>query len=87
MPVFNSICANDEPRLSFNSGPTVSAPSHPGGARPGEGWRDGPGSAGPACVQVHSCVHCLTRAEMLHVSCCHMAHLFSQTTAAPLCRD
>lgn len=36
---------------SLPSGQAVSAPSHPGGARPGQGWRYGPGAAGAAPVQ------------------------------------
>lgn len=37
--------------LSAASGQAVSAASHPGGARPGQGGRHRAGPAGPACAQ------------------------------------
>lgn len=51
--------------MCLDSGQAVPSPSHPGGARPGEGWHDDPGSAGSASIKTHPPVSCLTRARML----------------------
>lgn len=46
-------------------GQAVSAPSHPRGARPGEGGCDRSGPAGSVHTEAHPAVRCLTQAWML----------------------
>lgn len=63
--------------VSVDSGQTLSAPPHPGGAWPGDGRRDGPSSAGPACIQVCAPVVHLMGVETIQVSFSLTAHLCS----------
>ena len=54
--------------MCLDSGQAVPPPSHPGGARPGEGRHDDPGSAGSASIKTHPPVSCLTQARMLRTT-------------------
>lgn len=58
--------------VSSFSGQTVFASSHPGGARPGKGGRDSPGSSGFTPIEALSALRCLTQAWMLCPTSSHL---------------
>lgn len=80
--------------VSLPTGQAVSAASHPGGAWPGEGRCDGPGSAGSASIQAHAalrrltCVLNVTCPERHVQTCRHPVVSFSpDRTHVPIGRD